>query len=102
MNPIMMTMMNKDLNTPIWQLTVGEFLELQTKAAPVKTETPNQPTGEQKYVYGIAGIAKLFNCSKTTANTIKQSGKIDKAIRQVGRKIIIDARLALELAGKTK
>lgn len=94
--------MNKDLNTPIWQLTVGEFLELQTKEDPDKAEVQNQPNGERKYVYGIAGIAELFDCSKTTANKIKSSGKIDKAIRQIGRKIIVDARLALELAGKKK
>ena len=30
----------------------------------------------------------------------KEKGKIDKAITQIGRKIIVDAELALELAGK--
>ena len=54
----------------------------------------------KKYVYGILGIAKLFGCSLPTANRIKKSGKIDKAITQIGRKIIVDAELALELAGK--
>lgn len=102
MNLITTDMMNKDLNTPIWQLTVGEFLELQKKEDPAKAEVQNQPNVAQKYVYGIAGIAELFNCSKTTANAIKQSGKIDKATRQVGRKIIVDASLALELVGKKK
>lgn len=45
----------------------------------------------------------LPNCSECglpTANRIKKSGKIDKAITQIGRKIIVDAELALELAGK--
>ena len=56
---------------------------------------------EQKYfVYGLAGLARLFGCSLPTANRIKQSGKIDRAITQIGRKIIIDAELALELAGR--
>ena len=54
----------------------------------------------QEDVYGILGIAKLFGCSLPTANRIKKSGKIDKAITQIGRKIIVDAELALELAGK--
>ena len=54
----------------------------------------------KKYVYGIAGIAKLFGCSIPTANRIKKCGKIDQAITQIGRKIIVDAELALELAGK--
>ncbi len=52
-----------------------------------------------KYVYGLSGIAQLFGCSIPTANRIKKSGKIDKAIKQIGRKIIVDAELALELAG---
>ena len=53
-----------------------------------------------KQARGILGIAKLFGCSLPTANRIKKSGKIDKAITQIGRKIIVDAELALELAGK--
>ena len=55
---------------------------------------------EKRYVYGLAGIARLFGCSLLTANRIKQSGKINRAITQVGRKIIVDAELALELAGQ--
>ena len=55
---------------------------------------------EKRYVYGLAGIARLFGCSLPTANHIKQSGKINRAITQVGRKIIVDADLALELAGR--
>ena len=51
-------------------------------------------------MYRILGIAKLFECSLPTANRIKKGGKIDKAITQIGRKIIVDAELALELAGK--
>ena len=55
---------------------------------------------EKRYVYGLAGIARFLGCSLPTANRIKQSGKIDRAITQIGRKIIIDADLALELAGR--
>jgi len=35
-----------------------------------------------------------------TANRIKKSGRIKKAITQIGRKIIVDKKLALELAGQ--
>ena len=55
---------------------------------------------ERHFVYGLSGLARLFGCSLPTANRIKQSGKIDRAITQVGRKIIVDADLALELAGR--
>lgn len=85
---------------PLWQMTGEEFLFLQQSAGQ-KTEQPPVTTDtSKKYVYGILGISKLFNCSMPTANRIKQSGKIDKAITQIGRKIIVDAELALELAGR--
>lgn len=84
-----------DLNKPLWQLTVGEFLELASKATP--TITVSNTPSEKRLVYGIAGIAQLFNCSMTTANRIKASGKIDRAISQHGRMITVDADLALEL-----
>ena len=63
---------------------------------------PAQPAAdkEKKYVYGIGGIARLFGCSIPTANRIKKSGRINRAITQIGRKIIVDADMALELAGR--
>ena len=85
---------------PIWQMTGAEFLFLQEHGNTKQIVNTNTESSEKKYVYGIAGIARLFNCSIPTANRIKASGKIDKAIRQIGRKIIVDAELALELAGR--
>ena len=98
------------LSKPVWQMTGEEFIMLSRHASG-QTEAQPQPVTdtEKKYVYGILGIAKLFGCSLPTANRInslptanriKKSGKIDKAITQIGRKIIVDAELALELAGK--
>ena len=89
------------LSKPVWQMTGEEFIFL-SKHASRQTETQPQPVtdAERKYVYGILGIAKLFGCSLPTAHRIKKSGKIDKAITQIGRKIIVDVELALELAGK--
>ena len=66
---------------------------------------PTVATGKHGYVFRCGSpIFKLsfknrFS-SLPTANRIKKSGKIDKAITQIGRKIIVDAELALELAGK--
>ena len=82
-------------------MTGEEFIFL-SKHASRQTETQPQPITdtERKYVYGILGIAKLFGCSLPTASRIKKSGTIDKAIPQIGRKIIVDVELALELAGK--
>ncbi len=94
---------SKLLDKPVWQM-IGE--ELLFLAQHGKTHDEGEiavkfSAKEQKhFVYGLAGLARLFGCSLPTANRIKQSGKIDRAITQIGRKIIIDAELALELAGR--
>lgn len=92
-----------DLSKPLFQLTASEFLALVRQAlAPGKDEEaqPGESEANKHLVYGIAGIAQLFNCSKTTANRIKASGKIDAAITQSGRMITVDADLALQLLNK--
>lgn len=103
MNQKSRTMQNLQelLSKPVWQMTGEEFIMLSRHASG-QTEAQPQPVTDtsRKYVYGIPGIARLFGCSLPTANRIKKSGKIDKAITQIGRKIIVDAELALELAGK--
>ena len=83
-------------------MTGEEFLFLQqngTQNSNVELPTP-AVNPNKKHVYGLHGIAQLFGCSMPTANRIKKSGKIDRAITQIGRKIIVDAELALELAGR--
>ena len=92
--------MQIDLNTPVAMLTVGQLKEALKDENPLTREVINTTNTDRRFVYGIAGIARLFNCSAATANRIKQSGRIDKAMKQIGRKIIVDADLALELAGE--
>lgn len=94
-----MNLATLDLDKPLWQLTIGEFLELTNQTPTVTVD--NTPK-EKRLVYGIAGIAQLFNCSMTTANRIKASGKINRAISQHGRIITVDADLALELMKDSK
>lgn len=48
-------------------------------------------------VTGMSGLAKLFGCSKATAQRIKSSGVIDAAISQIGRTFVVDTRKALTL-----
>ena len=94
---------NELLDKPVWQMTGEEllFLAQHSNISTSKELTKASSSKEEKrYVYGLAGIARLFGCSLPTANRIKQSGKINRAITQVGRKIIVDADLALELAGR--
>lgn len=89
-------MVNIDAQTRIIDLTVGQLMELLESAQ----DAPRQAIREVKEhhkAYGIAGIAQIFNCSMTTANRIKRSGRIDRAITQHGRIIVVDVELALEL-----
>ena len=91
------------LEKPVWQMTGEELLFLaQHGRCHTETDSTKQTSAKEQrpFVYGLSGLARLFGCSLPTANRIKQSGKIDRAITQVGRKIIIDADLALELAGR--
>ena len=93
---------NELLGKPVWQMTGEELLFLtQHRKMSTSGETAKASSKEEKrYVYGLGGIARLFGCSLPTANRIKQSGKINRAITQIGRKIIVDAELALDLAGR--
>ena len=88
------------LSKPVWQMTGEEFIFLNRHALQESETKPAQPAADKdkKYVYGIGG--RLFGCSIPTANRIKKSGRIDRAITQIGRKIIVDADMALELAGR--
>lgn len=75
--------------TPLWKLTVEEFLELSKKIIQ-----------DDKYEYGLKGIAKIFGCSVSKASEIKSSGILDDAIIQRGNIIIVDKQKALELFAK--
>ena len=88
-------MINK--KTRIIDLTLGELLEaVEDRVKEVIAGKPDKEANtEKRYVYGLKGLARLLGCSR-----IKTSGKIDKAITQIGALLIIDAELALKLAGE--
>ncbi|MCC2590035.1 DUF3853 family protein [Chryseobacterium sp. MFBS3-17] len=91
----------EDYNKPIWQLTIGEFVEILDSRKPNIEEKPIiQNLIGDKYVYGLLGLAKLLGCSKNHAGKLKSKGIFDEAIIQNGRKIIVDAEKALELFKK--
>ena len=82
-------MKNINPQTPIWKLTVEEFLEIFQKI-----------NSESKYEYGLKGLAKIFGCSVSKASEIKSSRILDEAIIQNGNIIIIDKEKALQLFAK--
>ena len=85
--------------TPIWQRSVGEFKELLHHKAPQVVATPTEHQAGE-FVYGIAGLARFLQVSKTTAQKLKSSGALDKAITQVGRQTIINKTQVLEILKK--
>lgn len=87
------------LEKTIGEMSGIEFIQL-IKAANEGSMEEKLSEDNDKYGYGIAGIAELFHCSLPTANRIKKSGRIKKAITQIGRKIVVDKKMALELAGQ--
>lgn len=87
-----------NFDKPIWQLTIGEFVELiDSRISKKEEEVSVSDVSNEKYVHGLAGLAKILGCSKNHAGKLKSSGIFDDAIIQNGRKIIIDSEKALEL-----
>jgi hypothetical protein len=91
-------MMNND--TPIWQLTVGEFMDLLHTKKEVQVDVKDYT--DSKYVFGISGIARLFGCSRATAQGYKKEKWMQPAISQNGRKIVVNSELALKAFNQYK
>lgn len=94
-----MTTNKIDLDTRIIDLTLRQVLdavEARIRSVQAEREQPAQP-GTGRYVYGLKGLAELLGCSKTTASRLKQSGKISKAITQIGALIIVDAEEVMRI-----
>lgn len=88
--------------TKVGDLSLGELLNALRGVTTQEPEPQPAPQPRKAMEYGIGGIMRIFNCSRTQANRIKQSGMIDGAIRQVGRLIVTDPEKALELWGAVK
>lgn len=82
----------------IGDIPIEEFWELYEQRYGVKPLSSqnivNRPTG--RLVYGLRGIESLFNCSHKMAQYYKDN-VIKEAVKQNGRKIVVDADYALEL-----
>ena len=94
--------MTKDIDSRLIDVTVGEaFGILKPKFSELLQEIVEKAVAssiEEKEGYGIPAIQKLLgNCSPGKAQKVKNSGVIDAAITQNGRKIIVDLKLARKL-----
>lgn len=80
--------------TMLATLTVADLRELFREFQSEKIKEVTRPSG--RLVYGLRGIQQLFGVSHKTAQEYKD-GIIKDAVMQNGRKIVVDADLALEL-----
>ena len=79
-------------------ISIGEFWELYEQrygVKPLSSEDNEQPK-HGRLVYGLDGIRELFHCSHKQAQFYKDN-VIKEAVKQNGRKIVVDADYALEL-----
>ena len=79
--------------TPIASLTVGELKEILADARPTVQKID---ATAKRYVYGLEGIEELFGVSHVTAQRYNATF-LKQAVSQRGRKIVVDADLAMEL-----
>ena len=86
-------------NTPIAALSVSDFRTLMKDIARPTVES--KPASAKRYVYGLQGIAELFQCSHLTAQRYKD-GILKDACMQSGRKIIVDVDKAIQLFSEAK
>ena len=87
-------------NKQLVDLTVDEFRELMHQELD-NQNTPVEYTGcsttePKRLAYGLRGIQELFHCSHKQAQFYKDH-IISQAVMQHGRKIVVDADLALKL-----
>ena len=85
--------------TPIAALTVSQFVELFDKGKSPEPTPARTADYTQGYVYGLKGIRQLFGVSHATAQRYKDTF-LQPAVRQNGRKIVVDVAQALELFDK--
>lgn len=81
-------------------MTQDEFFDRLKECFAEAFFAPNPDEGvkvKKHYVYGLQGLCDLLGCCTATASRIKRSGVIDAATSQVGKIIVVDADLALDL-----
>lgn len=87
--------MKQKLTNSIVVMEQAQLLDTIKKAFDESSQSSS--TNKKTYVYGISGLAAILGCSRPTAQRIKSTGKLDSAISQTGRTIVVDVDKALEL-----
>ena len=94
-------MLRYDDSMPMGVMTIGDLRELITEILDSRGPVERESSKNIHLVYGLRGIRELFNVSHKTAQQYKDSF-LRPAVKQNGRKIVVDADLALELFANWK
>jgi hypothetical protein len=96
-----MSTLNVTEETPVWQLTVGQFKELMRPfyERSIEKESISENSSD-KILVGIQGLASYLEVSRATAQNYKSSGILDGSYTQIGRTIRFDADLVDEAIKK--
>ena len=89
---------------PLYSLTIEEFFRLldeHLSRAAARNSKSDDSQASHRHVYGLRGIETLFGVSHKTAQMYKDTF-LAPAVKQNGRKIVVDADLALELFNQHK
>ena len=87
--------MKQKLTNEILLMDKEQLLEAIKEVVNDSVQSSNK--SQKTYVYGINGLASILGCSRPTAQRIKSTGKLDEAISQNGRTIVVNVEKALEL-----
>ncbi len=77
-----------DLSTPLLDLTVGEFMELQQSIRSKR---------KIDFIYGYGGLQQLLGCSVSFVAKLRREGTLDEATYQIGQIIMFDRDKVLEI-----
>lgn len=84
------------LDKELFRMKGSEVLELfdclLTNVSSVKNEDV-----KDEFIVGIAALAGFLKCGKTKAQKLKNSGVLDSAIHQSGKKVYINKRKLSQL-----
>lgn len=95
-------MLRYDDSMPMGVMTIGDLRELITEILDSRHSVEQESHSKnRRLVYGLRGIQELFKVSHKTAQQYKD-GILKPAVKQNGRKIVVDADLALELFERRK
>lgn len=93
-------MSNVDFNTPVWQLTIGQLVDIlnsTSRQGDVVEQTEVREFDGDNYVRGLSGLASFLGCSKDHVSKLKSKGVFEGGFVQNGRKIVFDKAKCLKL-----